>query len=387
MAHAILAPSAAARWLTCTPSAQLEAKEPYTESVYADEGTLAHRLCELLIDRKLGRVLEKDYKAQLKKIEADKLYAGDMFDFCDGFSVYVLELYNKLRDAGKDPVLFTEDRVDLTRWVPGGFGTVDVRILANGELFVLDYKHGKGVPVFADENSQLKLYALGAAEELAHLYEIKEVTLVIYQPRIDNISDFKISFNDLENWGIDYVIPRAREAWHGKGEFVPGSHCQFCRVKPKCRALAEYNLKIAQEAFKEPALLSAEEIAEIVTKEKFFTDWLSAVTTFALDQAINKGVNWPGLKLVEGRSIRKYTDPLKVIEALRAAGVSDEFIFKTPALEGITELTKTLGKTDFETIVGPFIHKPPGNPILAPEGDKRPAFSPVDRAKAAFANE
>jgi hypothetical protein len=330
---------------------------------------------------------EPEFKKAFAIIEKDDLYAPDMYDYCDGFAVYCLEVYNELKGKGLDPVLFTEDKVDLTKWVPFGFGTVDVRIVADGMLFVFDFKYGKGVPVFAEDNTQLKLYALGAYEEMSHLYEINTVALHVYQPRIDNVGAYLMTVPGLLKWADEYLVPRARMAYAGEGDFVPGSHCQFCRIKPKCRALASYNLELAKKAFEEPATLSPDEIAEIVQKEKFFSDWLSAVTTHALDQALNHGVKWPGLKLVEGRSIRKYTDDGLVSAALLNAGLKDEDIYKPLEVKGITEITKIVGKTDFERILGGLVHKPPGKPILAPAEDKRPEFNPVDRAKAAFKDE
>lgn len=384
MSHAILSPSSASRWLTCTPSAQLEAKEPYSESVYADEGTLAHRLNELLINHRLGRVLTKEFKKKLKEIETHDLYSGEMAEYCEGFAVYVLELYNSLKS--KDPVIFTEERVSLTKWVPQGFGTVDIRIIADGILHIVDYKHGKGVPVFADDNKQLKLYALGAWEELEGLYSMDRVVMTIYQPRIDNVSSHEVSIESLKNWAETELIPGAKKAFDGEGDFVPGGHCRFCRVKPKCKALASYNLELAKKAFTEPALLTPEETAEILLKEKFFTDWLSSVADYALDQSVNHGVQWPGMKLVEGRSIRQYVDEEKVVSKLVSAGVKSSDVYNMK-LKGITDMTKMLGAADFEKLLSDLVHKPPGKPVLVPETDKRPAFSSVDRAKQAFENE
>lgn len=379
MAHAILSPSSSERWLTCTPSAQLEAKEPYKTSVYADEGTLAHRLCELIILHKLGRTLEKAFHRDLKEIEAHELYTGEMYDYCDGFAVYVLELFNSIPGA----IIFTEDRVDLSRWVPGGFGTVDIRIIGGRLLHIVDFKYGKGVPVFAEDNSQLKLYALGAYEEMSHLYKIDTVRMHIYQPRIDSITSHEMGAADLLQWANDVLVPGAAKANAGEGEFVPGDHCQFCRIKHKCKALASKNLELAKAAFKEPTLLTEEEIADIVKGEKKFTDWITSVTEYALDQAVNNGKAWPGLKLVEGRSVRKYSDETKVANALRAQSIPDAEIFNTK-VKGITDITKLLGKNDFEKIVGEFVIKPAGKPVLVDEADKRPAFSTAERAKDAF---
>lgn len=390
MSHAILSPSSASRWLKCSPSAQLEAQEPYTTSVYADEGTLAHRLAELLIKHKLGRVLKKEYTKKLKEIESHELYSGEMSDHCEGFAVYVLELFNKLKAEGKDPVLFTEDKVDLSRWVPGGFGTVDIQIIADGCLYIIDLKYGKGVPVFADDNPQLKLYALGAYEEMRSLYKMYAVSMTIYQPRLENISTLDTWIEHLNDWAIYVLEPKAKEAFDGTGEFVPGPHCGFCKIKGKCAALAKFNLELAKKAFTEdepnPAILSPEQTVEILKQEKFFTDWLKAVTEYALDQAVTHGVVWPGMKLVEGRSIRQYIDEEKVVSKLVSTGMSAEELYNMK-IKGITDMTKLLGKADFERLLSDLIHKPPGKPTLAPVEDKRPAYSSADRAKAAFENE
>ena len=383
--HAVLSPSSASRWLTCTPSAQLEAQEPYSESVYADEGTLAHRLCELLINHKLGRVLTKDYKKRIKEIESHELYTGEMADHCEGFAVYVLELYNSLP---KGSVLLTEERIDLTKWVPEGFGTVDIRIIADKKCYVVDFKYGKGVPVFADNNKQLMLYSLGAYEELSHLYSIDKMVMTIYQPRIDNISSYEMFAGDLLAWANHELLLKATAAYEGKGEFVPGDHCRWCRIKPKCKALADYNLNLAKIAFEksDPKLLTPEETVDILSKEKFFTDWLSAVADYALDQAVNHGVQWPGMKLVEGRSVRQYGDEEKIVSVLVQNGMNTVDLYNMK-LKGITDMTKLLGKADFERLLSDYIIKPAGKPVLVPESDKRPAFSATERAQQVFKDE
>lgn len=379
MSHAILSPSSSERWLTCAPSAQLEAKEPYSTSIYADEGTLAHRLCELIIQHKIGKVLNKAFNKHLKEIEAHELYTGEMYDYCDSFAVFVLEKFNSIPNAH----IFTEDRVDLTRWIPQGFGTVDIRIIGGNSLHIIDFKYGKGVPVFAEDNSQLKVYALGAYEEMSHIFNIDTVEMTIYQPRIDSVTSHTMAAKDLLHWAETVLVPGAKLAYEGGGEFVPGSHCGFCRVKHKCKALAKHNLELAKEAFKEPAFLSPEEIAEIVLKEKQFTDWITSVSDYALNEAVNHGVEWPGLKIVEGRSVRKYEDEIAASSALIKAGFNSVDIWNMK-LKGITDMTKLLGKADFEKVLGDFIIKPPGKPVLVSEDDKRPAFSSADRAKEAF---
>jgi len=381
MSHAILSPSSAHRWMVCTPSAQLEALEPYTTSQYADEGTLAHRLAEIMILERTGGITKKQFIKRIDEIKSDDLYTGEMWDYAEGFTTYVLEQFNSHTGA----TLFTEDRVDLTRWVPDGFGTVDIRIVADGVLHVIDLKYGKGVPVFADDNAQLKLYALGAWDEMRHLYNIRTVKMTIYQPRLDSISTAETTIFDLTQWAENVLRPRAAIASVGAGDFVPGSHCGFCKIKHKCKALATYNMEAVREAFTDPALLTPDEIAKILQKEKSFIDWIGAVSDYAYDQAINHGVQWPQMKLVEGRSVRTYTDEIKVTEALLAAGLSLEEIHVVK-LRGITEISKLLGKNDFEKILGDFVHKPAGKPVLVPISDKRAAFGAADRAKQAFKN-
>lgn len=385
MSHAILSPSSAQRWLTCTPSARLEAELPTNNSVYADEGTLWHRLSELIIKKRTGRILDKLYKKELKAIQADDLYTGEMQDHAEGFATYVLEKVNSYKTLGVE--VWTEDRVDLTRWVPEGFGTVDIRILSGTELTIIDGKYGKGVPVFAEGNKQLLLYALGAYEEMAHLYNITDVKLVIYQPRLENVSTWEVPVEMLLDWAEGFLKPTAKLAYEGTGPFMPGPHCQFCKVKPTCKALANYNLALAKDRFKDeinPEILSPEDIALILQKAKFMQDWLTAVEDYALDQAVNHGKTWPGMKLVEGTSRRVIGDEGAAENALALFGLREDQIFKPKALKGITELTKLMGKTDFEVIVGPYVTKPPGKPVLVPETDKRPAFSSADRAKEAF---
>jgi len=367
--------------MVCTPSAQLEALEPYTTSQYADEGTLAHRLAEIMILERTGGITKKQFIKRIDEIKSDDLYTGEMWDYAEGFTTYVLEQFNSHTGA----TLFTEDRVDLTRWVPDGFGTVDIRIVADGVLHVIDLKYGKGVPVFADDNAQLKLYALGAWDEMRHLYNIRTVKMTIYQPRLDSISTAETTIFDLTQWAENVLRPRAAIASVGAGDFVPGSHCGFCKIKHKCKALATYNMEAVREAFTDPALLTPDEIAKILQKEKSFIDWIGAVSDYAYDQAINHGVQWPQMKLVEGRSVRTYTDEIKVTEALLAAGLSLEEIHVVK-LRGITEISKLLGKNDFEKILGDFVHKPAGKPVLVPISDKRAAFGAADRAKQAFKN-
>lgn len=402
-AHAKLGPSSASRWMECTPSAHLEAEwtaaNGYTSSSYADEGTLAHSLGELIISHRLGAVLTKQYKAKLKKIQENQYYDADMQENCEQYAAYVLEHYAKVKVQCPDSQIFLEQRLDLTRWVPEGFGTGDVLIVADHVLVLIDLKYGKGVPVSAIKNKQLYLYGLGGVEAMEGLYGITDVNLHIYQPRISNFSEDWISKQELLQWADVELKPKAALAWEGKGEFKPGEHCRFCKIKATCKANAEENLKtvwadfneendfghIVESGALEARFLAPENIAAVLSKADLFKNWIAAVEEYALDQAVTHGVTWPGFKLVEGRSNRKIADEKQAADELLKHCTADE-IYNTK-LKGITDLTKLLGSADFNRLLSPYIIKPAGKPVLVVEADKRPAFSSSARAMEDFKDE
>lgn len=357
--HAILSASSAHRWLICAPSARIEEKCPDQVSVYAEEGTEAHATAEALIRKYLET-------GQIEKIDCD----ASIVAYVD----FVVERINFAKSRTSDPIILVEQRLDYSPWVPEGFGTGDVVIISDGTLEIIDLKYGKGVPVSAENNPQIRLYALGAINLFGYLYDIETVVMTIVQPRLDNITTEEINAEELLKWAEEYVKPRAELAWKGEGEFKAGDHCRFCRARHTCRARAEYNLELARYDFRKPELLADHEVAEILARAEELARWVADVQEYALDQAVNHGKKWPGYKLVEGRSVRKITDEAKAAEKLKAAGLTEDEIFKK-SLVGITTLEKKLGKKRFNELLGDLVEKPPGKPTLAPESDRRPEFN------------
>lgn len=381
--HAVLSPSGASRWLNCTPSARLEQDFPDRKSQAADEGTLAHQLGELLIREKQGLLSKVEYRRAFKDIEKHDLFDNAMLEHADDYATYVLERFSEAKAHTKDAVLFLEQSLDLTAWVQEGFGTGDAIIVANHVLGIIDLKYGKGVPVFAEKNKQMMLYGLGALDIFDHLYDISTVRMTIYQPRLDSVSTWEISTSELKQWAEEELKPKAALAFEGKGDFLPGAHCGFCKAKAVCRAHADFNLEMAQHEFKTPELLTDEEIAKIMDRASMFTNWINAVEDHALHQAVHNGKRWPGYKLVEGRSNRKYADESKVAAKLLSSGIAEDIIY-TKKLIGITALQSEIGKKAFEDLTSGLIIKPAGKPTLVPDTDKRPEYNSVASAQADF---
>lgn len=383
--HAILSPSGASRWLACTPSARLEQQFPNSSSAAAAEGTLAHALGELMILHKHFGV--GNYAERLAEIQAHELYNEDMHSHIEDYSNFVMEQYNTAKGHTKDAVLLLEQKLDLTAFIPEGFGTGDVVIIADHTLDFTDLKYGKGVPVSAHENKQMMLYALGALHEFGYMYNIKKVRMTIYQPRLDSISTYELTVEELMDWAHNELKPKAQLAFAGEGEYAPGDACRFCRAKAVCRAHADYNLQLAKYDFMDPQLLSDDEIADILTRADNFTKWLSAVSEHALAEAVNNGKRWPGYKLVEGRSNRAYTDTDAILNVLTTkAGFDASKVTEPLKLLPITKLEKAISKAAFEKHVNQFVVKPPGKPALVPASDKRPEYNSTEGAALDFAS-
>ena len=361
--HAILSASSSERWINCPPSARLCENYPDKGSDYAAEGTDAHTLCEFRLKQALG-LPAKD------PIEDLGWYNEEMEECAATYTAYVMELVEAAKQSGSTPTVLIEQRVDFSRWVESGFGTADCVVIANRVLNIVDYKHGQGVEVSAVNNSQMKLYALGALEIIDYLYDIEEIQMTIFQPRKGNVSVFRITREALLEWAEGELTRQAQLAFEGKGEFSCGEWCRFCKAKAECRERANANLALAQLEFQLPALLDDEEIAEILGKLDALVSWATDVKEYALQQAIS-GKAWTGWKLVEGRSNRRYTNENAVIAAVLQAGY-DPYEKK---ILGITAMQKALGKARFEELLSPYIEKPQGKPTLVPESDKRPAMN------------
>ena len=359
--HALLSASSSRRWLNCTPSARLEEQfaEETGNSVYAEEGTAAHALAE----HKLKRCLKRRSKRPVSDYQCD-----EMEECTDGYVAYAMEQVELARQECKDPVVLIEQRLDYSAYVPEGFGTGDLLIVADRVLTVVDLKYGKGVAVEAERNPQMMLYGLGALELFGAIYDIDTVRMTIYQPRLESVSTWEISVSDLMEWVEKELKPKAALAISGEGEFRSGSWCRFCKAKDTCRARAEEFLRLAQMEFKAPALLTDDEVAEVLKVADELARWSADVYAYAQDEAVSKGKKWAGFKLVEGRSCRKYTDEEEAAEAAVAAGYTD--IYKR-SLIGITEMEKLMGKKRFAEVLGKLVYKPQGKITLVPESDKR----------------
>ena len=383
-AHAILSASGSKRWLTCTPSSLLEQDFPEQSSEYAREGSFAHELSELYLAYHLGDINKSTFTRRINKKEKDRFYSHEMLEHTNRYVDVVLERINAARSKTKDAVILIEQKLDFSEWVPEGFGTGDVVIIADGMIEIIDLKYGKGVPVSAEENSQMRLYALGAINQFGLLYDIDTVRMTIIQPRLDSISTDEFSADKLLEWGNSFVKPRAEMAINGEGDFVSGEHCRFCRARFTCRARAEANLELAKYDFQKPPMLSIEEIAEILKRAEDLQKWAADIQSHALDQAENHGVRYPGWKLVEGRSNRKYVDEVEVANTLIAEGIEEAKIYKPKEVLGITAMEKTIGKKTFSEIIGHLVIKPMGKPTLVPESDKRPELSTAASALEDF---
>ena len=364
--HAVLSASSSHRWLNCTPSALLEQLFPGKESNAAAEGTAAHALCE----HKLRRAL----KMQSRK-PTSKYHSDEMDEHTDGYVQFVLETLAEAKQICPDPVLLMEQRLDFSGWVPGGFGTGDCIIIADDLLHIIDFKYGQGVLVEAEQNPQMMLYALGALNAFGCLYDINRVAMTIYQPRRANVCTWEIPVTQLTNWAEHELVPRALLAAAGEGDFCPGEWCRFCRAAVKCKARAEEKLDLVRYEFAAPPLLSDEDIAAILPKLDDLTHWAADIANYAEEAAIHQGKSWPGFKVVEGRTVRRYTDEDAVIQTAREAGYTDIYRRK---LLSITEMEKLMGRKNFQAVLGHLIEKPAGLPTLVPDSDKRPAIDIVN---------
>ena len=361
--HAVLSASGSHRWLNCTPSARLELEFENTGSEAAREGTAAHALCE----HKLKRALHMRSRRPASDYDSD-----EMEECTDAYVDFVMEQYETAKQVCEDPVILIEQRLDFSCYVPDGFGTGDCLIISDDRLHIIDFKYGMGVLVEAEDNPQMKLYALGALAVYDALYDIREVSMTIFQPRRENVSTWTIPVEDLKAWAENELKPRAKMAYDGEGEYLPGEWCTFCRAAVRCRARAEEKLKLAQTEFRMPPLLTDAEIEDILAVLPDLTKWANEITAYALDTALNHGKEWNGFKVVEGRSVRKYRDEEAVAEAAKEAGYKDIY---RQSLIPLTEMQRLMGKDKFEEILGGLITKAPGRPTLVPKSDRRPAMN------------
>ena len=386
-AHALLSASGASRWIACTPSPRLEESFENKSSNFAEEGTLAHEFAEINLRMLTDLITEKEYRKAIEPLLAHPLYGGtEMELYLEKHTDYVLQQFTEAERLTPDAVLLIEKKVDITHLIEEGFGTCDVIIIADGTMEVIDLKYGMGIRVSAEDNSQLKLYASGALEEYEMLYDIHTVRLTITQPRMDSISSWEISTEDLIKWGQEVVKPKALEAYAGAGEQVVGEHCHFCRAAPKCKAQLELAKATAQKAFTddEVQLISDEELIDMYAKIPLIKKWFDKVTDHLYQEALD-GKKWEGYKLVYGQSHRGWLDEEKATKILEEEVYLQEQ-YLTTKLKGIGDIEKLVGKKEFPVLLGEVVGFKKTAPSLVPESDKRPALG-IDQAKMDYSDD
>lgn len=411
--HALLSASSSKQWLHCPPSARLQEGFPNESSAYAEEGTFAHSVCEYKVRKYL--------KERVKRPQSETFYTEEIDQITDVYFEFVVGVIEGMKRNGCEPLVLVEERVDYSHIAPSGFGTADMLIIGKDEngkglLHVCDFKTGQGVFVNADHNSQMMLYALGGLHAYGYIYPIETIRMTIVQPRLDNVSTFECSREELEAWG-ESIRPIARMAYEGKGEQHPGEWCRFCRAKPVCRACAKEALSLCREefldleagafseipragpekhsdpevpcqadttapVFKQPGLIPMAELAKILPTLNRIDSWIEAVFAYVTSEAVNHAVSVPGYKVVEGRSKRVFTDTKAVVDTAVANGYTD--LYKQQLIS-LTEFEQLMGKKRFHELLGEYVAKPPGKLALVPESDPRPPADLTNRPDQEFA--
>lgn len=375
--HALLGASSAARWIACTPSARATEGLPDQESTYAAEGTRAHEVCEKALRYKLAK-WEAGKPFDLLSDWAQQSMPTEMFNAANQ---YVSFLHDQWVGFSCRPGVFIEQEVDVSRWVPGGFGTCDCLMIGGGLLHIIDFKYGQGVPVSPVRNPQLMYYALGAYALFDGLESIDTVRMSIVQPRIQEEPEtWELPLSDLLSWAREVLQPAAEMAWRGEGTFCPGEHCRFCKAHPGCRGWQEkYGPLAGFEPLPQPAALSDEELGEWLQKVEGLAAYARELEDYA-QTALLEGRTLPGWKLVQGRSTRKWTDQDAAFRQMEADGIDEAMLYtRTPI--SLTAAEKMLGKKKFAEVMSAFITRAPGAPKLAKDSDPRPAYDRLEGFK------
>lgn len=380
-AHAKLSASGASRWATCPGSVQMEDGIPDRESIYAQEGTLAHEMSELKLKHYLDPkgFGKRKLNAAIKKLKENELYQAEMESYTDTYVDFIKE---KALSFPSNPYIEIEKRVDFSRWVDGGFGTCDCVLIHGSTLSIIDLKYGKGVPVSSEQNEQLILYALGAYDAFNLIYNLDKIELNIVQPRINNFSTWEISLTELLLWG-DYFKVQAEKALGGNGELVPSAKaCKFCKARDICTARAENNLSLESEIKLKPNEIPKDKLYEYISRGEDIAKWVADLKAYALDMCL-KGEDVKGLKAVAGRTSRSWTNQDEAINKLIEGGIDEAIIYDKVPLT-LAKLEKALGKQQFTTLVGDMVVTSEGKPTLVFENDKRPAITNTVNATSIF---
>lgn len=375
MSHALLSPSSASRWINCPPSALLNAEAGDRDTVFTREGELAHAVAELKARKHFIGMGPQKYGAALRKLKGDELWQDEMDGHTDA---YLDALKDIAATFAEMPYVALEQRVDFSGYVPEGFGTADCIMIGGEVLHIVDFKYGKGVEVSAEDNPQLKLYAIGAIEQYMAFYDIFTVRMTIVQPRIKREPDtWELPARDLLRWAEDVVKPAAALAAAGEGEYAEGDWCRWCAVRGNCRARASANTVLEDFGMKQPPLLTDEEVGRALTLGRRLKTWLSDLEEYALTACLN-GSDVPGWKAVEGRAVRAWTDQDAAFKAAKLAGVPEEMLYKREPVS-LAQLEKIMGKKEFAKVFtqpkAMFVVTPPGKPTLVTEDDKRKAIT------------
>ena len=377
--HALLSASSASRWLNCPPSARLTENIKEETSVYAEEGSLAHELAELKVRKHFIEPMgPRKFNNRVNKLKEHILWQDEMQGHTDVYLEYIQGIAHSFSFK---PYITAEKKVDYSAWVPEGFGTADCIVIGGTHMYIVDFKYGKGVPVSAVENPQMKLYALGAYQAYRMLYDIQEIHMTIVQPRLDNTSEYSLRIDDLLAWA-EQIKPIAQNAFDGKGEFLAGEHCKFCKAKATCRERAEKNLELAGFTEIKPKELTNEEIGHCLLKGRDIAKWVKDLEEYALKECL-EGKEIPGWKAVEGRTTRVFKDQDKAFEMLKASGIDEAILYERRALT-LAQVEKVIGKKEFKELVGDQVIKSPGKPTLAVESDKRQAITNQVNAEDVF---
>ena len=372
--HALLSPSSAHRWLHCTVSPRLEEQEADRDSIYAQEGTLAHAYCARRLKQYLGQPTDEEDR---EISELSELHDGAMDEHVDEYAATVIGKYEEARKRTPDARLLVETRLDFSEWVPEAFGTSDAVIIADGGMEVIDFKYGRGVQVSAEHNPQMMIYALGAYRLFDFEYGIRVIRMTIIQPRLGNVSEWEVTSRELLHWANSVLRQKASLAWEGKGLQEPGDWCRFCKVRPKCKELARMSIS-AHQRYNDPRLISREDLErDVLPRLAVIKAWAADVEEMALQRALS-GERFDGWKVVEGRSVRKITDMAAVASVLHGAGYAEESYLRPQELRTITDLEKTIGRKRFGELCGAYVVKPTGKPALVPESDKRPPLNSAE---------
>ena len=376
----MLGASGAKRWIACPPSARLEENFPDSTSTFAQEGTLAHDLAELKLRKHFIEPMgQRKYNSKLKTIKDDVLYQDEMQEHTDAYMDYIKQIAYSYNTT---PYIAAEKRIDYSKYVEEGFGTADCIIIAENDMYVIDFKYGKGVAVEAENNAQMQLYALGAYLEYSFLYAVENIHLSIVQPRLNSISVYVTTPEELIEWAEEIIKPAAILAFEGKGDFKAGEHCRFCRARANCRARSDMNIALAGFIDKKPPLITNAEVGEYLEKAQDIIKWAKDLEEYALKQCLS-GIEVPGWKSVEGRGSREFTDLDTAFKKLQDNGIAEAILYERKPLT-LAQTEKVVGKKEFNDLVGDLIIKNPGKPTLVKENDKRPPFTNVVAAADVF---